>query len=47
MPVSHVAKFEQFFRGAAGLDVDHEDEKRYRDFLGRKISDLHEPGALF
>jgi hypothetical protein len=40
MPVPGVAKFERFFRVAAGLDVDHEDEKRYRDFVGRKIFDL-------
>ena len=40
MPVMNVAKFERFFRAAAGLDVDHADLKRYNDFLDRKIYDL-------
>jgi hypothetical protein len=35
-----VAKFERFFRVAAGLDVDHEDLKRYSDFVSQKIYDL-------
>lgn len=40
MPVMGVAKFERFFRVAAGLDVDHQDLKRYGDFVNRKIYDL-------
>ena len=42
-PASHVmsvAKFERFFRTAAGLDVDKQDLKRYSDFINRKIYDL-------
>jgi hypothetical protein len=42
-PTTHVmsvAKFEQFFRIAAGLDVDKQDLKRYSDFINRKIYDL-------
>jgi len=42
-PTSHVmsvAKFERFFRIAAGLDVDKQDLKRYSDFINRKIYDL-------
>ncbi|MGZ3297268.1 MAG: DUF1931 family protein, partial [Xanthobacteraceae bacterium] len=35
-----VARFERFFRAAAGLDVDKEDLKRYADFVNRKIYDL-------
>jgi hypothetical protein len=35
-----VAKFERFFRAAAGLDVDRNDLKRYNDFVNRKIYDL-------
>ena len=38
--VTGVAKFERFFRAAAGLDVDKEDLKRYRDFVNRKVHDL-------
>ena len=38
--VTGVARFEHFFRAAAGLDVDKEDLKRYRDFVNRKIHDL-------
>jgi hypothetical protein len=38
--VSGVARFEHFFRAAAGLDIDKEDLKRYREFVGRKIHDL-------
>ena len=40
---SHVmglARFERFFRLAAGLDVDKQDLKRYSDFINRKIYDL-------
>jgi hypothetical protein len=42
-PTSHVmsvAKFERFFRVAAGLDVDKQDLKRYSDFINRKVYDL-------
>src|ERR1700716_4415299 len=42
-PSSHVisvAKFERFFRIAAGLDVDKQDLKRYSDFINQKIYDL-------
>jgi hypothetical protein len=42
-PASHVmsvAKFERFFRIAAGLDVDKQDLKRYSDFINQKIYDL-------
>jgi hypothetical protein len=42
-PTSHVmsvAKFERFFRIAAGLDVDKQDLKRYSDFINRKLHDL-------
>src|SRR5712671_3881783 len=35
-----VAKFERFFRVAAGLDVDKSDLKRYSDFVNAKIYDL-------
>src|SRR4029453_3480926 len=40
MRVMGVARFERFFRVAAGLDVDKEDLKRLNDFLGRKARDL-------
>jgi hypothetical protein len=42
-PTSHVmsvAKFERFFRIAAGLNVDKQDLKRYSDFISRKGYDL-------
>jgi hypothetical protein len=42
-PTTHVmsvAKFEQFFRMAAGLDVDKQDLKRYSEFINQKIYDL-------
>jgi hypothetical protein len=42
-PTSHVmrvAKFERFFRIAAGLDVDKQDLKRYSDFTNQKVYDL-------
>ena len=42
-PSSHVmsvAKFERFFRIAAGLDVDKQDLKRYSDFINQKVYDL-------
>src|ERR1700726_3754272 len=38
--VMSVAKFERFFRIAAGLDVDKQDLKRYSDFINHKIYDL-------
>jgi Domain of unknown function (DUF1931) len=38
--VMSVAKFERFFRIAAGLDVDKQDLKRYSDFINQKIYDL-------
>jgi hypothetical protein len=38
--VLSVAKFERFFRIAAGLDVDKQDLKRYSDFINQKIYDL-------
>jgi hypothetical protein len=40
MPVTHVTRFERFFRAAAGLDVDKSDLKRYSDFIDRKVHDL-------
>lgn len=40
MPVMSVAKFERFFRAAAGLDIDKADLKRYNDFINEKIHDL-------
>jgi hypothetical protein len=38
--VMGVARFERFFRLAAGLDVDKQDLKRYSDFIKHKIYDL-------
>lgn len=35
-----VARFERFFREAAGLDVDKTDLKRYREFVHAKLYDL-------
>jgi hypothetical protein len=40
MPVMSVAKFERFFRLAAGLDIDKADLKRYNDFVNQKLYDL-------
>ena len=40
MPIMGVAKFERFFRLAAGLDVDKADLKRFGDFVHRKLHDL-------
>jgi hypothetical protein len=40
MTVMAIPKFERFFRLAAGLDVDHNDLKRYSDFINRKLYDL-------
>src|ERR1700692_409312 len=42
-PTTHVmsvARFERFFRIAAGLDVDKQDLKRYSDFINQKLYDL-------
>jgi hypothetical protein len=42
-PATHVmgvARFERFFRVAAGLDVDKADLKRYSEFVNHKIYDL-------
>jgi hypothetical protein len=40
MNATVIAKFEHFFRVAAGLDIDKADLKRYGDFVNRKIQDL-------
>jgi uncharacterized protein DUF1931 len=40
MPLMGVAKFERFFRAAAGLDVDKDDLRRYDEFVNRKLYDL-------
>ena len=40
MSLTGVARFEQFFRAAAGLDVDKQDLKRYTVFVEHKIHDL-------
>lgn len=40
MPVMNVARFERFFRAAAGLDVDKGDLPRYNEFVQHKIYDL-------
>jgi hypothetical protein len=40
MSVIGVARFERFFRAAAGLDVDKDDLKRYDDFVNQKLYDL-------
>ena len=40
MPVTSVARFEHFFRAAAGLDIDKADLKRYTDFINEVIYDL-------
>ncbi|MEA2926822.1 MAG: hypothetical protein QOD25_3944 [Alphaproteobacteria bacterium] len=42
-PTTHVmsvARFERFFRIAAGLNVDKQDLKRYSDFINQKVYDL-------
>lgn len=36
----NIPKFERFFRTVASLDVDHNDVKRYNDFINTKINDL-------
>ena len=38
--VMSVARFERFFRIAAGLNVDKQDLKRYSDFINQKVYDL-------
>jgi hypothetical protein len=38
--VMGVARFEHFFRAAAGLDVDKQDLKRFSDFVNHKVYDL-------
>jgi hypothetical protein len=40
MPVMGVARFERFFRAAAGLDVDKDDLKRFGDFVDQQVYDL-------
>src|SRR5689334_13063382 len=40
MALMGIAKFERFFRLAAGLDVDKSDLRRYSDFVNGKIYDL-------
>ncbi|MGD9765628.1 MAG: DUF1931 family protein [Candidatus Binatia bacterium] len=40
MALMSVAKFERFFRAAAGLDVDKNDLRRYSDFVTTKVHDL-------
>jgi hypothetical protein len=35
-----VARFERFFRAAAGIDVDKDDLRRCNDFINQKIYDL-------
>jgi hypothetical protein len=40
MHVTSVARFEHFFRAAAGLDIDKADLKRYTDFVNDKVYDL-------
>jgi hypothetical protein len=40
MTVIGVARFERFFRAAAGLDIDRNDVKRYSDFVVHKLHDL-------
>ena len=40
MPVTNVARFERFFRGAAGLNVDKEDLRHFNEFVHRKVYDL-------
>jgi hypothetical protein len=37
MGVTSVARFEPFFRAAAGLDIDKTDLKRYTDFINETL----------
>jgi hypothetical protein len=41
LPVAGIARYERFFRAAAGLDLDKADLKRYSDFISQRIRDLH------
>jgi hypothetical protein len=45
MELFGIAKFERFFRLAAGLDVDKDDLRRFNDFLDEEIYDLLLRGA--
>jgi hypothetical protein len=45
MPVMGVARFERFFRAAAGLDIDKNDLRRFNDFVDQKLYDLLLIGA--
>lgn len=40
MTVMGIAKFERFFRNAAGVTVDKDDLKRYSDFVNAKLYEL-------
>jgi hypothetical protein len=40
MTVMSIARFERFFRAAAGLNVDKNDLKRYSDFVDAKLYEL-------
>ena len=43
VPPTHVigvARFERFFRTAAGVNVDKQDLRRYSDFINHKVYDL-------
>lgn len=40
MELFGIAKFERFFRQAAGLDVDKDDLRRFDDFVNDKLYDL-------
>lgn len=39
-PIMSVARFERFFRAAAGLDVDKNDLRRFSEFVDHKVYDL-------
>jgi hypothetical protein len=45
MPVMGVARFERFFRVAAGVDIDKSDLRRFNDFIDEKLYDLLLIGA--
>jgi hypothetical protein len=40
MVATNISRFEQFFRQAAGIDVDKNDLKRHDDFVDQKVYDL-------
>jgi hypothetical protein len=40
MPVNAASTFERFFHDAAGLDVDKNDVRRYREWINTKVGDL-------